>query len=155
MTFGGRATKTLAIALMLWCAGAGCVLVSYAQAAKVSDDDNASAEREMGSSEHSACHAKQGRKPQQVSSAPSQLTQSVQQRNLPKPGGSGAMSCCPLVSGSIATASRVQVDDAHESAPAADPNNLDDFSKSSAPRTFPLRLPNQHHLYLRGCVFLL
>lgn len=155
MTWAGKFGKSLALALALWCAGAGCLLVGYAQAATVPDAKNATAESEMRASEHSACHAKQGRKSPQVSSSRSELAKAALQRNLPKPGRSGAMSCCPLVSGSIATASRVQVNDALESASVAHTNFLEDSSHSSAPLVFPLRLPNQHHLYLRGCVFLI
>ena len=140
MNWREKPIKVLAVALILWCAGAGCMMVSYARA----EDPEAAP----------ACHAHRQKNRKAASSRAT--ADRVGQVNLPAPTRSGALSCCPLVSGSIATASRVQVNDAHESAPAADPaNNLDDFSYPSAPLAVPLRLPNQHHLYLRGCVFLI
>ena len=159
MNWGAKPFKALAIALMLWCAGAGCVLVSSAQAAGVSAGDSALADSMnaggMGGSEHAACHAKQGRRAQKEASSRSQLTKAVEPRNFPRPGRSDAMSCCPLVNGSFVTSSRSQSHDEASVISAHNRTSLALTNAFSAPLIIPLRLPNQHHLYLRGCAFLI
>jgi hypothetical protein len=139
---------------MLWFAGTGCLIVSYAQASTMSSAGVETTES-AGMVSHKSCHAAPQRNNQQAADAKSG-TAGVDQISFPAPSRSDAMNCCPLTSRSIATASRVQVTDDHKSAPAADAaNDLKLSSASSAPLDVPLRLPNQHHLYLRGCAFLI
>jgi hypothetical protein len=144
---------------MLWCAGTGCVLVSSAQAASASVGDSALADSmnpgEMGGAEHAACHAKQARKAGKAARSRPQLTKAVDQGNTPRPGRSDAMSCCPLVNGSFVTSSRNQSHDEASVITDKNPTSLALTNASSAPLDVPLRLPDQHHLYLRGCVFLI
>ena len=158
MNWGAKLVKALAITLMLWCAGTGCMLVSSAQAAGVSAGDSASADSsnqsEMSGSKHAACHAKQPQKAGKASRSRPQFTKAVEQRNFPGPGRSDAMSCCPLVNGSFVTSSRNQSHDASVIT-AHNTSSLALTNVSSAPLDVPLRLPDQHHLYLRGCAFLI
>jgi len=156
--FGTKTTKALAIALMLWCAGAGCLIVSYAQASTVSSAEaeaSESAHTSAGMASHKSCHGAQQRNNREAADAKS-ATAGVDQISFPAPSRSEAMNCCPLTSRSIVAASRVQGLDDHKSAPAANlADDLKPFSASSTPLAVPLRLPTQNHLYLRGCVFLI
>lgn len=157
--FISRIRSVIAVALMLWCAGAGCVLVRSAQATEVSAGDSALADSmnpgEMGASKHSACHAKQAQGAGKASRSRPQLTKAVEQRNFPTPGRSDAMSCCPLVNGLFVTSSRGQMQDDAGVITAHSTTSLALTNSSPAPLMVPLRLPNQHHLYLRGCAFLI
>jgi hypothetical protein len=156
---GAKPFKTLAITLMLWCAGAGCVLVRSTQGADVSAGDSALADSmnpgEMGAANHVACHAKQVQKAGKAFRSRSQLTKAVEQRNFPTPGRSDAMSCCPLVNGLFVTSSRGHTQDDASIIAINDSISFALSNLSAAPLDIPLRLPNQHHLYLRGCAFLI
>ena len=147
----------MAVTLMLWCAGTGCVLVRSAQATDVGAGDSALADSmnagEMGASPHAACHAKQAIG--KASRSRPQLTKAVEQRNSPGPGRSDAMSCCPLVNGLFVTSSRGHTQDDADVIAINDSTLLALTNSSAAPLVVPLRLPNQHHLYLRGCAFLI
>ena len=159
MNLSTKPFKALAIALTLWCAGAGCVLVRSAQGADVSAGDSALADSmvpsEMGEAKHAACHAKQAQKAGKASGSRPQLTKAVEQRNFPRPGRSDAMSCCPLVNGLFVTSSRGQTQG--DASVIAIDNSISCAltNSSQAPLDVPLRLPDQHHLYLRGCAFLI
>lgn len=159
MNSGVKPFKALAIALMLWCAGTGCVLVRSAQATDIGAGDSALAESmnagEMGASQHAACHAKQAQKPGKASRSRPQLTKAFEQGNFPRPGRSDAMSCCPLVNGLFVTSSRGQSQDDAGIIALNDSALLALTNSSPAPLVVPLRLPDQHHLYLRGCAFLI
>ena len=154
-----RIRPVMAIALMLWCAGTGCVLVRSAQATNLDASDSALADSmsaaEMGASQHASCHAKQAQKAGKASRSRPQLTKAVEQRNTPKPGRSDAMSCCPLVNGLFLTSSRSQTQDDAGLVAINDSPSLALMNSSLAPLDVPLRLPNQHHLYLSGCAFLI
>ncbi|MGZ5435442.1 MAG: hypothetical protein ACXWID_04145 [Pyrinomonadaceae bacterium] len=157
MNSSAKPFKSLAIALMLWCAGTGCVLVRTAQATDIGAGDSALADSmnagEMGASQHAACHAKQAIG--KASRSRSQLTKAFEQRNTPRPGRSDAMSCCPLVNGLFVTSSRGQMQDDASIIAINDSALLALTNSSPAPLVVPLRLPDQHHLYLRGCAFLI
>ncbi|MFY9621923.1 MAG: hypothetical protein WAQ99_19070 [Pyrinomonadaceae bacterium] len=157
--FISRTRTVIAVALMLWCAGAGCVLVRSAQATHAGAADSAAADSmnpgEMGASQHAACHAKQAQKAGKASRSRPQLTKAIEQRNTPRPGQSDAMSCCPLVNGLFVTSSRGQTHDDASIIAINDSTLLALTNSSAAPLVVPLRLPNQHHLYLRGCAFLI
>ena len=157
MDSGAKSFKALAITLMLWCAGTGCVLVRSAQATDIGAGGSALADSmnagEMGASQHAACHAKQAIG--KASRSRPQLTKAVEQRNTSRPGQSDAMSCCPLVNGLFVTISRGHAQDDAGTTAINDTTLLALTNSSPAPLVVPLRLPNQHHLYLRGCAFLI
>ncbi len=130
------------------------MLVRSAQATDVGAGDSALADSinagEMGASQHAACHAKQAIG--KASRSRPQLTKAVEQRNTPRPD---AMSCCPLVNGLFVTSSRGYTQDDASVIAINDSTLLALTNSSPAPLIVPLRLPNQHHLYLRGCAFLI
>lgn len=147
--------KVLALALMFWWAGAGCMMVSYARNA---DTEAASAETASQPADQMAavpaCHAHKTKAPKAPKSSAAKAER-VGQLTLPTPLRSGAMSCCPFTTGSIAAASRPQTD---SSAPelAHTVSQLPNLIYSTpAPIAVPLRLPNRAHSYLLDCAFLI
>jgi hypothetical protein len=150
-----RFRSIVALALMLWCAGTGCILVTSARAT-TGLETHSTSEVEASGGSHSSCHGSMA--PQKVRKAHSNSGPAgVKSLSLPAmPTSSGAMSCCPLTSGSIATASRVQTNDDHLTAVSHDDLSYLPFgTQGSAPLASPLRLPNQNQTYLRCCVFLI
>ena len=153
----------LALALMFWCAGTGCMIVSYARA-EMDPTTTQSAERITSSSAamdaHACCKARHKSSKSSVSTARRTTSHSENSKlnliTLPAvPVPSSAMSCCPLTSGSIIAASRSQSSDDHLS---LDENSSDSFgvtNSSSTPLAIPLRLPNRAHSYLLDCAFLI
>lgn len=166
-----RFRSTLAFALMLWCAGAGCMVVSYAQGGAMSGANLADshsnkqilsgASASMGT--HACCKARHSSSKGTAGPGTTQTGSHLesfagfQQVALPEaPGSSGAMSCCPLTSGSFVVASRSQSND--DNASHADQRGsflLTVTNSQPTPRFYPLRLPDQNQTYLRGCVFLI
>ena len=154
MNSDGKLSKALAIALMLWCAGAGCLLVSYARQAMPSVTVDLASPPSEELTDAPACHSHRQKK--QEASTANTATNTARRVSLPKPSRSRSMSCCPLTNGSIVSASRAQANPDQSIAPAADnTNNPSQVPFDPAPLDVPLRLPNQHHLYLRGCAFLI
>ena len=154
-----RLRPAIAVALMLWCAGTGCVVVSYAHAAAMTAAEPKTAESVMESTEikasHHDCHAAHLQKNLKPALSKFAAGDAIEQIGLPAPASSSSMSCCPLASGSIATASRAQT---NVDAGVITTDSSHDFSftnSHSAPLDVPLRLPNKAQTYLRGCVFLI
>ena len=157
-----RVRRLLAFALMLWCAGTGCMIVSYAHGA-MNDADLAGsqtaahsfsgASASMGS--HACCKAHHSSA--KHNQAYSESLPGFQQVALPEaPVSSGANNCCPLTSGSFVAASRAQSNDDNSSVSTqTDPLVLNPANAEPAPKVYPLRLPNQNRTYLRVCVFLI
>ena len=160
-----RMRSVLAVGLMLWCAGAGCAIVSYAHAAEMNGGDPGKSARPnfSGASAsvmaHACCKARHSSKRNAGARhpiSPSKPFTGFQQVSLPEaPSPSGAMSCCPLMSGSFVAASRSQ-----SKADVSALTQKDSLSPAirdapTAPQAGPLRLPNQEQTYLRCCVFLI
>jgi len=153
----------LTFALMLWCAGAGCMMVSYAHGVAMSAVDatkvsSASLGHTFGSmGTHDCCKARHLREPRVASSRANRTVLSESFADLERlaevPNSSNAIGCCPFTSGSIVVTGRQRVSNDGASAAAAVE------TISSVPAGFiatPLaRLPNQKQTYLRGCVFLI
>jgi hypothetical protein len=162
-----RARRALAFALMLWCAGAGCMLVSYAHVAAMSSatlGDSHSNKRKLSDvsasvGAHACCKARYSSSRGTVSRPDPQLQSSVslQQIALPDvPDSSGATSCCPLTSGSFVVASRSQLSD--DNASHADQRGSFSLTLANSelvPGFNSLRLSDQNETHLRGCVFLI
>ena len=155
----------ITVGLMLWCGGAGCVLVSYAHGAAMSAantgrDGSGSTWCETSGSmgAHSCCKARHASE-HRLASSTSHISSSDSLANLEGlaevPNSSNAMSCCPLTSGKFAVNGRQRIsdDDASESPAAKAVSVLTSFA--ATPLAMPLRLPNQNQTYLRGCVFLI
>lgn len=154
-----RFRAIMAFALMLWCAGAGCVLVSYAHAAAMNGGETTIAEPAAEQSgmmtSHGSCHVAHAHKHHKSAKIESPKTTNLEQLSLPAQSQSDSMSCCPLANGSIVTTSRSQTSYDTSIAAADTATPLAFANSDAAPLAVPLRLPNQHHLYLRGCVFLI
>ena len=153
-----RITKFLAIALMLWCAGAGCMLVSYAKGAMSEMDSSAAADTPVmthmsGSMDaHACCKAKRRGAKRTVSANSSS---EFIEFNLPEPVQSNAMNCCPLTSGSIVVASRSTSNDEVPTLPQTGFSDFKLLNSYNEPVAVPLRLPNRAHSYLLDCAFLI
>jgi len=154
---GGKLLKALAIALVLWCAGAGCMMVSYAKGAmsemdsSVASEAPAMAHMSGAMDDHACCKAKRKGAKRSAAAARTNLAELT----IPEPVQNNIMSCCPLTSGSIVVASRSTSND---EAPALSQTRSSDFNlllSERKPLVIPLRLPNQAESYLLGCAFLI
>jgi hypothetical protein len=143
----------VALALIVWCAGTGCLLVCYAgEPTSLAAEATSSASETM--SGMPACHAHlQNNK--RVAKSETPALDKAGRLNAPAPSRSGVMSCCPLTSGLIAAASRAQSNDAAPliSNPSTQLHNL--IRSTNNPLAIPLRLPNRAHSYLLDCAFLI
>ena len=155
MNLGGKLLKALAIALIFWCAGAGCMMVSYAKGAMSDMDamDGLAMSHMSGSMDaHACCKAKRKNAKQSASAeSPSEFTQFT----LPEPVQSNAMNCCPLTSGSIVVASRSTSNDEAPALSSADSSAFKPLTSYQKPLAVPLRLPNRAESYLLDCAFLI
>ena len=150
----------VAIALMFWCAGTGCMMVRYARSAINDMDGSAqSAEQPMATMSasmdaHACCKAKH----KSLTKAHSQkrsVTSDLSEFTLNEPAPSGTMSCCPLTSGSIVVGSRSQTNDHASELAQTDSASLKLASSNQTPVAIPLRLPNRARSYLLDCAFLI
>ena len=156
-----RWRSLMALVLMFWCAGVGCMIVSYARASMTdSSGSTVAAEHVMSGAsssmgEHACCKAKH--RSSSATKANAQFeAEGMSLVTLPAtPTQSGVMDCCPLMSGSIVTASRPQPNDRATLLHQADSSSLVLISSNPSPLAVPLRLPNQSQTYLRVCVFLI
>lgn len=152
--------RLTAVALMLWCAGTGCMMVSYAQAAMSDMDSSAqSAEQPMTDMQasmdaHACCKAKH-KADKRAPSAKRSSSLEFTQFTIPVPAPTGAMSCCPLTSGSIVVAARSQSNDNAPALAQTDSSSLKLSSSRQTPIAIPLRLPNRAESYLLDCAFLI
>jgi hypothetical protein len=153
--------SAVALGLILWCAGTGCVLVSYAHGATMSRADlgGASSEKGLGSvtasaGSHDCCKA---RHPALKRTARSQTnSDGTEQVALPESSApDGARSCCPLTSGSFVTASRSNSNESNVSSVTRSFVPPSIARTGAAPADYPLHLPNQNKAYLIDCVFLI
>ena len=143
----------VALALMLWCAGTGCLLVCYAgEPTSLATEVTSSASESM--SGMPSCHAHL-QKNKRVAKSEKPALDKAGRLNAPAPSRSSSMSCCPLTSGLIAAASRAQSNDA---APAISDTSTELHNlvrSTNNPLAIPLRLPNRAHSYLLDCAFLI
>ena len=157
----------LAVTLMLWCAGTGCMLVSYAHGAAMSGISASKVGGAWGDvsasvGSHSCCKARHSSERHNHSllsgrlAASESAPDSKEIRLAEVPDQSDAMSCCPLTSGSFVVTSRSQLNE--DNASNADQRGSFSLTLTNSqltPRFDPLRLSDQNQTYLRGCVFLI
>jgi len=157
VNYGGKLLKALAIALIFWCAGAGCMMVSYAKAAMSETDslpaNDALAMAHMSGSvdAHACCKAKRKGAKRSASADSSEFIQF----NAPAPVQGNAMNCCPLTSGSIVVASRSASNDEVPTLPQTGSSDFNSLKSHNEPVAVPLRLPNRAESYLLDCAFLI
>ena len=152
-----------AVALIFWCAGTGCMLVSYAHSAMVPNVALQFSEQVMNSASgsmdaHACCKARH-KSAKRIKHTPELQSSNngLSEVTLPlSPVPTDAMSCCPLTSGSIVASSRAQSNDDNKSVSTqTDSFILKLSSTQPSPLAIPLRLPNRDQTYLRCCVFLI
>ena len=151
--------SVFAVALMFWCAGAGCMMVSYARATmNHMDASEQSAQQSMAMSSsmdaHACCKAKH-KSLTKVHSQKRPVASDFKEFTLPASAPSDVMSCCPLTSGSIVVASRSQTNDHASDLARTDSDSLKLASSNQTPVAIPLRLPNRARSYLLDCAFLI
>ena len=156
----------LAFTLVLWCAGAGCMLVSYAHSASMANPE-AALPQAHGSSwaglsasagAHSCCKARySSQHAPAIAHSHASLAAELSEVALPESSNSSdAMSCCPLTSGTfVVTARRSASDDRASELIKSDAPAFVLADVRVTPRALPLRLPSQNQTYLRGCAFLI
>ena len=162
----GKLRSAITLALMLWCAGAGCMIVNFAHAARMSGDyagiSSAVRDHALGPMETHHCCKSRPALDRHVSVRPAVPALSPQSfANLEKlvevPNSLRVMNCCPLTSGSIVangSSSRISNDDASESLGLDAASSVRNGFATMLPAN-SLRLTNQSHTYLRGCAFLI
>lgn len=158
-----RFQSALAFVLVLWCAGAGCMLVTYAHSAAMADMEAASTQAggmistgaSASASAHSCCkarHSSQHSPTMTHERAPVAAELALPESSNP----ANAMSCCPMTSGTfVVTARQSFRDDRASEATDSNPPALLLAGVYAMPRAVPLRLPTQNQTYLRCCVFLI
>lgn len=151
----------VALALMFWCAGTGCMMVSYARAEMATTESplslsqlaDASASGSMDA--HACCKARHraGKK----SASNQQSSDGSEILVLPEDSApSSAMSCCPLTSGSIVVASyRHSNNDDDSVLSQKNSFSINSANHESKHVAVPLRLPNRVQAYLLDCAFLI
>jgi hypothetical protein len=156
--------SALATALVVWCAGAGCMMVSYARgaamsAAAVNTESKGGGLGQVSGSAgtHDCCkarHASQRRGASSTNHASSPDFAGLEELSEVPPS-SDAMSCCPLTSGTFVVSGRQSI--SNENVSAVQGAGADPIVSSAAADfpAMPLRLPIQNQTYLRGCVFLI
>ena len=151
--------SVIAMALMFWCAGAGCMMVSYARAAMNEDTSAQTVEQPMAGMSapmdaHGCCKAKH-KSLAQAHPRTRSVAGDLKEFTLPASEPSGAMSCCPLTSGSIVVGSRSQTNDHASELAQTNSASLKLASSNQKPVAIPLRLPNRARSYLLDCAFLI
>lgn len=157
-----RLRSVLAVALMCWCAGAGCLTVTYARGAMAEQEDAAQAAAQSVSGApksadaHACCKARH-KSLKRTSASKVQLDRAeAMQLTLPSaPVPSSAMKCCPLTSGNVLVASRYHSGENNLAAAHHSSSLVSLTSFMPKPVAVPLRLPNRDHSYLLGCAFLI
>jgi hypothetical protein len=155
-----RPRSIITIALIFWCAGAGCMMVSYARGA-MSDENSSTPAAEHSMPMSAAMDAHACCKARHTSLALKHVAQpaidiNLREFTIPSPAPAGAMSCCPLTSGSIVVASRSQTNDsACETADTSASSLKLDNSHKPPVTVAPPRLPNRARSYLLDCAFLI
>ena len=155
--------RLTAVALMFWCAGAGCLIVSYARSAMIMESSMSAAEEPTAGMSasmdaHACCKAKH-KSPKRIRVAMTKVLDRARLEfknlTLPSPVRNDAMSCCPLTSGSIVAASRSQTNDSNSAIANTGSSSFEPAKADKTPLAIPLRLPNRAHSYLLDCAFLI
>jgi len=150
----------VALALMFWCAGTGCMIVSYARAAAISEASQGAAARATTSlAAHACCKARHKAKKRKAGVDSSSESRSAQAGlmyvRLRTPVPANSMSCCPLTTGAIVAGLRVRSTDDASAFSHASSILFASTDSNPAPHVIPLRLPNRARSYLLDCAFLI
>ena len=151
--------SALALGLVLWCAGTGCLahgmaMRTVAAAPETKSTKANSSQSEMVMNGHACCKARhrslQSADKSNSDAGPGTIA-------LPEDSSSDdAASCCPLTSGSFVTVSRSQTNDHNSSASAGTGMPEQSFTaRFPVNRATPLRLSGHEQTYLTCCAFLI
>jgi hypothetical protein len=150
---------------MFWCAGAGCMMVSYAHGAAMSASVANIKSRSSGGSQTSgavgahdcrkARHASERRDASSTNNGSTSNSPANREELAEVPNSSDAMSCCPLASGTFVVSGRQNLSNENVLAPQRADASLIIKRTAASFRAMPLRQPDQNQTYLRGCVFLI
>lgn len=153
--------RVLAFALMLWCAGTGCLVNGMAtrggvEPAASTDSSNGNSGRQTPTTRGHAC-CKARHRGLRNDSTKKLNGDGVSSFKLPAESDPARMSnCCPLTSGSFVTVSRSQPND-HQSS-VLTPTTAQPPSRRAAFFTeheILWRLPHHKHTYLSCCALLI
>lgn len=153
--------SALALGLVLWCAGTGCLAHGMAMRTVTPAPESKSAKENVSQSEmamngHACCKARH-RSLRNEPGAKSNSDSGAETIALPEDSSSdGAASCCPLTSGSFVVTSRGQTD--HNQGSASTVTGVAEQSYTvqfPANYATPLRPPNHEQTYLTCCAFLI
>jgi hypothetical protein len=146
-----RVSGFIALALMFWYGGTGCLAVSYARSAAAGETTG-----RQSAQDHACCKARHKTTRKVTKSRLAYQSDRLDFKiGFPaSPGPANAMSCCPLTAGSIVTSSRTQTGD-QISLSRTNSFSLASSGGNHALPRIPLRLPNQAQSYLLDCVFLI
>jgi hypothetical protein len=167
MKRGAKALSTsrsaLATVLMLWCAGTGCMIVSYAHGATLNSAEMTGTQvikkklRQAAAGNHTCCKAHRSPANMLAARSSSLLEPNglIKAGTAETPGPASAASCCPLTSGSFITASRSDASDDNSSTVQSKSFSVKSANSSKACQNPSMRLADRNQTYLRGCVFLI
>ena len=151
--------SVLAFVLMFWCAGTGCMMVSYARAAVANDSSMTDMEASSSMEAHACCMARHRALKANHHGLAATANPDFDGRELlttpSTPPQTGVMNCCLLTSGSIVVNSRSQSHDDASVVQRADASSQILVESNPRPLAIPLRLPNRVHSYLLDCAFLI
>jgi hypothetical protein len=162
-----KVRSALAFTLTLWCAGAGCIVASYAHGAArsafgVSSCGSGWGEASGSAGTHNCCKARHSSKRRVAQPISDRATSSEPAVNFETftlaeaPQSSEAMNCCPLTGGTFVVASRQRISNEDASVPKGiDSITILPGSPVAASRSYVLDLPYQSQTHLRLCVFLI
>jgi hypothetical protein len=149
--------SALALGLVLWCAGMGCLAHGMAMrtGASTSQTTSTKAKSDMALNGHACCKARR-HSLRNESVAKSNSDSAPKTIALPEDSSSDdAASCCPLTSGSFVAVSRIQT--SHNNISASSGTGLLELfaERVSLNRATPQRLPGREQTYLTCCAFLI
>jgi hypothetical protein len=155
--------SALATVLMLWCAGTGCMIVSYAHGATLNSAEMTGTQvtkkklRQAAAGNHTCCKAHHSPANMLAARSSSLLDPNglIKAGTAETHGPASAESCCPLTSGSFVTASRSDASDDNSSTVQSKSFSVKSANSSKACQNPSMRLADQNQTYLRGCVFLI
>lgn len=151
-----KSRSLLALALILWCGGAGCLAVSYARGAAMI----ASSDQTLGNTSHSmkahACCKAHLSKVSDGQTNSGRETNGFREASLPAtPSEAEATSCCPLTSGSFVATSVPETNTEDSAIINQSELFLIRNTRPVGPPVLGRRLADQNQTYLRGCAFLI
>ncbi len=149
----------LALAVVLWMAGAACIFgCGNMMTAAAANESTSSSTIVAEGSACAAMHSRDSCPKHRANAAAKNASQTsvAATTTLVLTATPGGMINCPLAANAAAALSKASPDHTNASLPSANEKSFL-VTSPEQPGAFapPLRLPNRGHTYLRGCVFLI